>query len=34
LFVWGEERNSSPELINPPKDTDRIFVFLEGRDLS
>lgn len=34
LLVWGEKGNSSPELINPPRDTDEGFVFSWGRDLS
>lgn len=34
LLVWGEEGNSSPELINPPRDTDGTFVCCGGRDLS
>lgn len=34
LLVWGGKGNSSPELINPPRDTDESFVFSRGRDLS
>ena len=34
LRVCSEEGNSSPELINPPRDTDRNFVFCGARDLS
>ena len=34
LWVCSEEGNSSPELINPPRDTDRTFVFCGARDLS
>lgn len=35
LLVWAEKtRNPSPELINPPRDTDGTFVSCRGRDLS